>query len=221
MAKKCLIAYTSYTGNTEKVALRFKTTFENHGWQCDMFKVRKKADDILRPPFDVRQYDFLCAGSGLCVHLPYNEILNMLRGFRLGMDPRVALRNRDETIPYITEPVPDVPPPGKNPRVLSFHRKIVLTPDSPRAIVFVTYGGYEFGPKEAAPAMQLLALELEHIGFQCIGQFCCPGKFLNNPTPRTFHGDIRGRPDEKDLLKAQMFIEEKLEEIADRSGGGN
>jgi hypothetical protein len=35
--------------------------------------------------------------------------------------------------------------------------------------------------------------------------------------PRTFHGDIRGRPDERDLLKAQMFIEEKLEEIADRT----
>jgi len=64
----------------------------------------------------------------------------------------------------------------------------------------------------------LLALELEHIGFQFIGQFCCPGQYLDDPTPRTFHGDIRGRPDEKDLLKAQMFIEEKLEEIANRSG---
>ncbi len=217
MAKKCLITYTSYTGNTEKVALRIKTTFENQGWQCDIFKVRKKADDILRPPFDVRQYDFLCVGSGLCVHLPYNEVLNMLRGFRLGMDPRIALRNRDETISYITEPMPNVAPPGQNPRVLSFHHKIILTPDSPKAIIFVTYGGYEFGPKEAVPAMELLALEVEHIGFQCIGQFCCPGKFLNNPMPRTFHGDIRGRPNEQDLLKAQMFIEDKLEEIVDRS----
>jgi len=62
----------------------------------------------------------------------------------------------------------------------------------------------------------LLELELEHIGFQCIGRFCCPGKFLDDPMPRTFHGDIRNRPDEIDLLKAQMFIEEKLEEIADR-----
>ena len=35
--------------------------------------------------------------------------------------------------------------------------------------------------------------------------------------PGTFHGDIRDRPNERDLLKAEMFIEEKLEEIADRN----
>ena len=48
MGKKCLIMYASFTGNTEKVAQRIKETFESRGWQCDMFKVRKNADDILR-----------------------------------------------------------------------------------------------------------------------------------------------------------------------------
>ena len=180
-----------------------------------MFKVRKQADDILRPPYDIHKYDFLCAGSGLRAHLPYNEILNMLRGFRTEMDPRITLRNRDETIPYITEPVPEIPPHKIDPSLS--HKKIFLGPDAPRAVVFITYAGYEFGPKEAEPAAQLLALELEHIGYQIIGNFCCPGKYLNKPTPRTFHGDIRDRPNEKDLLKAQYFIEDKLEEIADRS----
>jgi hypothetical protein len=216
MGKKCLVTYSSFTGNTEKVALRFKETFKKQGWQCDVFKVRKKAEDILRPPFDIRQYDFVCAGSGLRAHLPYNEILNMLRGFRTGMDPRITLRNRDETIPYITEPLPEIPAHKRDPKL--FHRKMVLGPDSPKAVVFITYGGYEFGPKEAEPAVQLLALELEHIGFQFIGKFCCPGKYLDDPTPRTFHGDIRDKPNENDLLKAEMFIEEKMEEIADRSG---
>ena len=212
MGKICLITYSSITGNTEKVALRFREAFEKKGWQCDVFKVRKNADHILRPPINIRSYDFVCAGSGLRAHLPYNEILNMLRGFRTGMDPRIALRFRDETIPYITEPIPEN---IKDPRIA--HRKIVLGPDSPKAVVFITCGGYEFGPKEADPTLELLALELEHIGFQCIGRFCCPGKFIDDPMPRTFHGDIRDRPDEKDLIKAQMFIEEKLEEIADRS----
>jgi hypothetical protein len=212
MVKKCLITYASFTGNTEKVALRFKETFENQGWQCDIFKVRKNADDILRPPFDIHQYDFVCIGSGLRAHLPYNEVLNMLRGLIWGFDPRITLGFRDETIPYITEPIPKH---NKDPK--EAHRKIVLSPDSPKAVVFITYGGYEFGAKEAVPAMQLLALEIEHMGFQCIGQFCSPGKYLNDPTPRTFHGDIRDRPNEKDLCKAQMFIEEKLEEIADRT----
>ena len=212
MGKKCLITYTSFTGNTEKVANRFRDTFINYGWECDIFKVGKNADNILRPPFDITQYDVVCAGSGLRSHLPYNEVLNMLRGFRTGMDPRITLQFRDETIPYITEPVPE---PNRDP--LDVHRKIVLGPDSPKSIVFITYGGYEFGPKEAEPAVQLLALELEHIGFLFIGKFCCPGKFLDSPTPRTFHGDIRDRPDENDLMKAQMFIEDKLEEIVDRS----
>jgi hypothetical protein len=215
MGKRCLITYSSITGNTEKVALKFKETFENKGWQCDIFKVRKNAKDILRPPFNLPSYDFVCAGSGLRAHLPYNEILNMLRGFRTGMDPRITLRFRDETIPYINEPIPEIPQ-HKSPK--TDHGKIVLGPDSPRAVVFITYAGYEFGPKEAEPAVQLLALELEHIGFQYIGSFRCPGKYVDDPMPRTFHGDIRCRPDERDLLKAKMFIEEKLEEIADRTG---
>jgi hypothetical protein len=212
MEKRCLITYSSISGNTEKVALRFKETFEKRGWRCDIFKVRKNAEDILRPPFDIHAYDFVCAGSGLRAHLPYNEVLNMLRGLRTKMDPRITLRFRDETIPYITEPISDAPRDPKN-----VHKKIVLGPDSPKSVVFITYAGCEFGPKEADPALQLLALELEHIGFQCIGQFCCPGKYLDDPMPRTFFGDIRERPNEKDLLKAQMFIEEKLEEITDRT----
>lgn len=179
-----------------------------------MFKVRKNADDILRPPFDVRAYDFLCAGSGLRAHLPYNEVLNMLRGLRTGMDPRITLRNRDETIPYISEPIAEKPPHRS---ARADHAKIVLGPDSPKAVVFITYAGYEFGPKEAKPAVELLSLELEHIGYQFIGHFCCPGKYVDDSMPRTFHGDIRDRPDEKDLLKAEMFIEEKLDEIADRT----
>ncbi len=213
MGKRCLITYSSYTGNTEKVARKFSETFVNNGWQCDLFQVRKNADDILRPPFDIRSYDFVCAGSGLRAHLPYNEVLNMLRGFRTGFDPRIALRFRDETIPYITEPVPGIPPHRK---ASLDHHKIILGPDSPRAVVFITYAGYEFGPREAMPAVELMALELEHIGFQFIGHFCCPGKYVDDPMPRTFHGDIRDRPNEKDLLRAQWFIEEKLEEIADR-----
>ncbi len=217
MDKKCLIIYSSITGNTEKVALRLKSTFERNGWECDIFKIRKKAEDILNPPFDINDYDFMCVGSGIRTHLPYNEILNVLRRFRIGKDPRIALRNRDETIPYITEPLPESPTPWQDPDVITHHRKIVLGADSKKAVIFTTYAGYEFGPKEAEPSMQLLALEVEHLRFKCIGFFCCPGRFLNDPTPRTFHGDIRDRPNEQDLLKAEMFIEEKLEEIADRA----
>ncbi len=214
--KRCLIFYSSFTGNTEKVAVTFKATFERNGWSCDSFKIHKRAEDILNPPFDIAGYDFVCVGSGVRSHLPYNETLNVLRRLRLGEDPRFALRMRDETIPYITDPLPDRPPPWNNPTLIDRHRRMVLGPDSPKAVVFVTYGGYEFGPKEAEPSLQLLALEIEHLGFECIGHFCCPGRFLNDPTPRTYHGDIRDRPNERDLLRAELFIEDKLEQIRAR-----
>jgi flavodoxin len=210
MGKRCLVAYTSYTGHTEKIALKIKETFDDHQWHCDLFKVRKNADDILRPPYDLRSYDFICAGSGLRAHLPYNEILNMLRGVRTGFDPRNTLRFRDENIPYINEPTPPIPA-QRNPKV--DHHRIILNQDSPRAMVFITYAGYEFGPKEAEPAVQLLALEMEHIGFQFVGSFRCPGVYLDAPMTLTFHGDIRNRPDENDMANVRIFVEEKLKEI--------
>ena len=91
-------------------------------------KVRKNAYDILRPPYNIRQYNFVCTGSGLRVHMPYHKIMNMLRRFQTKTDPRFALSKRDETIPYIPEPMLEPPTDGK-PALI--HRKIVLGPDAP------------------------------------------------------------------------------------------
>ncbi len=222
MGKKCLIIYASLSGNTEKVALRFKSTFEKQGWQCDAFKLDRKTD-MHHLPFKFNDYDFVCVGSGLMLHEPYNEILIPIRREIWGVDPRTGMQARGEAITYIKEPVPERPMPEPPPEGAaggqrpSMHRKIVFGADSKKAVVFITYSGYDLGPKEAEPALAMLALDIEHLGFQCIGRFCCPGKFVDDPTPETYHGDIRGRPDERDLLKAEMFIEEKLEEIADRT----
>jgi hypothetical protein len=203
MAEKCLIIYASRSGNTTKVANRFKTTFERNGWQCDLFRVDKKTDPG-HPPFQIRDYDFVCVGTGLFMHEPYSEITTVIRWQIYGADPWELARLGPERGPV---------------RALDVHHRIVLGPESKKALVFATYAGYEFGPKEAKPALELLALEIEHLEFQCIGQFCCPGRYLNNPTPRTYHGDIRKRPDERDLLKAEMFVEEKLEEIVQKAPG--
>ena len=73
------------------------------------------------------------------------------------------------------------------------------------------------GPEETHPALELLALEIKHLRFETIGRFCCPGKFANDPTPYAWHGDIRNRPNERDLLRAELFIEEKLEGLIDGS----
>jgi hypothetical protein len=218
VVKKSLIVYSSYTGNTEKVAVRLEAAFAKNGWHCDRVKIQKRAEDILHPKFDPGDYDFVCVGSGIRSHLPYNEILNVLRGLRLGVDPRYSLRMRDETIPYITDPLPEGPPPWTDGGPVERHRRIDLGPDSPQAIVFVTYSGCEFGPKEAEPSLQLLELEIEHLGFRCVGHFSCPGRFLDHPTPNTYHGDIRDRPNEQDLVAAERFIEERLRSLDDPAG---
>ena len=209
MGKKCLIIYASHSGNTEKVALRIQSIFKKNGWSSDIFKVRKNAEDILRPSINLDDYDFLCVGSGINNHLPYSEIRLIIRKLQHGWDPRLGLPP-GEKITYIEEPIPDT----KRDDPANVHHKITLKPDSKKSAVFVTYSGAEFGPKEAVPSMQLLALDIEHLEFECIGQFCCPGKYLNHPTPRFYHGDIRKRPNENDLLKAEMFVEEMLEKIA-------
>ena len=181
--KKGLILYQTMTGNTEKVALRFKKAFEKKGWQCDMFKVDKDMD-VDNLPFDFEEYDFMCAGSGVYKALPGQELVDIM--FRYTHRPRRA---------------------GKIVRV---HRKI--TPGPKTGVVFVTYAGTHLGPKEAEPALSLLDLNIEHLRFKCIGRFSCPGGISKRPTPGQWFGDIRGRPNERDLQKAEIFMEEKLEE---------
>ena len=171
------------TGNTEKVALRFKNVFEQKGWESDIVKVDKDMD-VNNLPFDFQDYDFLCVGTGVYAALPGKELVDII--FKTTHQTRRA---------------------GKIVRV---HRKI--TPGPKRGVVFVTYAGTHLGPKEAEPALSLLDLNIEHLRFKCIGRFSCPGKIGKRPTPGQWFGDISGRPNERDLQKAEIFLAEKLEE---------
>jgi flavodoxin len=179
--KRSLILYQTLSGNTEKVALRFKKVFENKGWSCDMFKIDKTIT-MENLPFRFQDYDFLCAGSGVYAAQPGKEIADLI--FKIAHQTK-----RD----------------GKIVRV---HRKIV--PGPKKGVVFVTYAGTHLGPKEAEPALSLLDLEIEHLKFKCAGRFLCPGG-IGKPTPGYWHGDIKNRPSERDLRKAEIFLEEILE----------
>ena len=75
--QKSLILYQTMTGNTEKVVLRFKKVFEKKGWKCDIFKVDKDTD-VDNLPFDFKDYDFLCAGSGVYAALPGKELVDVM-----------------------------------------------------------------------------------------------------------------------------------------------
>ena len=79
MSQKCLIVYSSRTKNTEKVAFRFKDTFEKHGWECDAFKVTRKMIQNPPLPFDFNEYDFVCVfcrgkGCRVCKNTGWLEI---------------------------------------------------------------------------------------------------------------------------------------------------
>src|SRR4030042_43716 len=150
MGNKCLIIYTSLSGNTEKVALRFWHTFKNRGWECDIFKVDRKTD-ILNLPFTFKNYDFVCVGSGLILHLPSEEILNAVK-IQLGIDRRPIMRYRMGERPDREQRTR--PPQGTESARYHRHNKIVLGADSKPAVVFATYAGFEFGPREAEPALQ-------------------------------------------------------------------
>jgi len=75
---KCLILYSSLSGNTEKVAHRIRGAFRQNGWECDMFKI-VKGFDLWHPPFDFDNYDFLCVGSPTIMALPTQEVVELMR----------------------------------------------------------------------------------------------------------------------------------------------
>lgn len=77
MARKALIIYSSLSGNTEEVAITFKSGFERYGWEATMQKVTAKTkfpeDKIYFDDFDV-----ICMGSPILAGLPYSKLSEYL-----------------------------------------------------------------------------------------------------------------------------------------------
>jgi flavodoxin len=204
--KRSLIMYASRTNNTTKVAERFKSTLEKNGWQCDIHKIEQNSDPMAFP-YNIKDYDLVCAGSGIRMHSPYAELLHVIRAPIYGFDPRIMLK-MTEGIPLTDEDNKKMKAAGGG---APNHSKIVLGPGARKTLAFATYGGYEFGPGEAQPALDWINLEMAHLHVEIVGKFCCPGKFLPTDNPAGYHNDLTTRPNEKDLLRAELFIEQVLE----------
>jgi hypothetical protein len=69
------------------------------------------------------------------------------------------------------------------------------------ALTFCTYSGQHTGINEALPATQYAGQFFEHLGFTVWGQWCIVGQYHGSEQANTQGrlGDIRGRPDERDL----------------------
>jgi len=210
-SKKSLVMYASHTNNTAKVAERFKSTLERNGWECDIAKIEKDGDPLAFP-YTIKDYDLVCAGSGINLHQPYSELIAVIRIPRYGFDPLKAVGPAPGAQPA-DDKTGKTPGGGKGAPV---HGKIVFSPESKKCISFVTFGGLEFGPWEAQPALDWINVEMAHLGLEPVGTFCCPGRFLPYDIPAGYYNDLTTRPNEKDLMRADLFIEQILEAIADR-----
>ena len=211
--KKSLVFYASRTGNTAKVAERFKSTLERNGWQCDIARIEEDSDPMAFP-YNLKEYDLLCAGSGVRFHQPYEELINVIQAPLYGFDPRI-MKKGVKGIELTEEEKKKMQENMAN-RKGTTHAKVVFGPDHKHALAFLTYGGHDFGPEEAQPALDLINLELQHLHVEAVGKFSCPGKFENESIPYSYYPDLPTRPNERDLLAAELFIERILEKIAVR-----
>ncbi|MDA3790725.1 MAG: hypothetical protein PF503_19805 [Desulfobacula sp.] len=74
MNRRNLIYYSSFTGNTELVAKAIGEVFDKEGWETDYMKVGKGFDPK-HHDIDFLSYDFLCVGSPVLWHVPFDPLL--------------------------------------------------------------------------------------------------------------------------------------------------
>jgi len=58
-------------------------------------------------------------------------------------------------------------------------------------------------------AILVLINSYRDLKIQCVGKFACPGYFSGHTG---YYKDLDKRPSERDLMKAQIFLEEVIED---------
>lgn len=142
---------------------------------------------------------------------------------KVSKDTSVDLHNYD--LVYLGTPVIEFLPAKP---VLNFihsqlttHRQIgTIIPCSPKipdkyAVCYCTYSGPHTGIREAIPAVKYMTQFFEHLRFRVLEEWYVVGEFTNNEILSTKGtlGDIRGRPDERDLANIESKVENLLKGI--------
>jgi flavorubredoxin len=83
------------------------------------------------------------------------------------------------------------------------------------AVIFCTYSGPHTGIKEVTPVGDYLGQFFEHLGFNVAAKWYVVGEFHGNEQLSTKGrlGDIRGRPNERDLAEIQDNVVKLLESL--------
>jgi len=131
---------------------------------------------------DLYDYDLVCIGSPVLHSLPPTPVFNYIK------ESEQNYRDKFEVI-------------LSAPKVINKN-----------ALVFVTYSGPHCGVNEALPAGKYIRQFFEHLGFDVKGEWYEVGEFHGWDEGSTLGtlGDIRGRPNKKDL----EFIEMKSSQLA-------
>lgn len=76
------------------------------------------------------------------------------------------------------------------------------------AVCFCTYSGPHTGVSEAIPATKWMRAFLEHVGFTVLQEWQTVGEFKNREenSARGRLGNIKGRPDERDLAEIENRV---------------
>ncbi len=84
------------------------------------------------------------------------------------------------------------------------------------AVSFCTYSGTHIGEDEAIPLTKWFSSFLRHLGCQVMGEWNIVGEFHNMEEPNINGrlGDIRGRPNEHDLLDVENRVKGLLAGLA-------
>jgi menaquinone-dependent protoporphyrinogen IX oxidase len=184
---KTLVLYDSMGGNTEKVAKKIHTVVNECGAVSTLVKLGANNTEL-----NFYDYDLIFLGSPDIEWLPTPRMMEFLHKKKL-----LEHRMRGDVLP--SAPVH----PGKF------------------AVCFATFCGAHTGINEVLSVTQWLASFLEHIGYMVLDKMHIPGEMRNfgqaagwmnderlarlNQFGRL--GDIKGRPNEQDLLAVETRVQ--------------
>ena len=159
--KRAQLIYSSITGNTEKIAKAFERVLREYGFEVDV--VKAEDDEHGYVGFD---YDLYVMGGGVIGGLPERNLIAAVGNGAFG---NVHLKS-NKGLGF-----------GCQPGTPTFGRGVKLK----KAVSFLTYEGSRRGPAEVAGPMSMLEIIMTDGGWNCIGEFACPG--LKSQPDRSFN----------------------------------
>ena len=181
--KRCLVLYASKNGATDKVARELARLFTERGWRADLKRI-EPLYNFGSPDFDLRDYDFLCAGSWTCWGLPAQQMQELFRALIQLMDipPRKIIPGPKCALAFATYGGAHLGPAEAKANLALLE------------LLYEHLGFYSLGTIAAPGAV---------VGADIAGSPDDP-----NAHQAWHHPDIAQRPDESDMRRLAEFVDQ-------------